>query len=372
MYLAAAISLHTQFANHCFAQQLAPSALENAPVNITTTVQSSLPDDLRTPTSTDADESGPQSLSIAPVYPADPFLQPLSIDAVEVPEFEFAELAQAESDQIVTIESTAIHTSAQETETLETQPIEFGDWLGYNSTKSDTTWLIANGDNLGIFSMESFPTLSLTDESSIETGTGFHFLNGPVATDMPPRLFDFQIAAHSRATQTKNFIFDLKLGIGVFSDFEGSARKGVRFPGHAVAYYQWNPCLVSVLGIESLDRDDVSVLPVAGWVWRPREDLVLDLIFPRPKAQVKISPDNAMYISGELGGGTWAIERVTGLNDVATYRDLRMVLGIVDLDDDDDSALEIGWAFARALEYRSGLGNYHPDDSFILRFRSLY
>lgn len=252
------------------------------------------------------------------------------------------------------------------------EQIVFGDWLGYNATESDTTWLPGSGDDFGILSFESYPTMKVTDDSSIVTGTGFHFLNGPVATDMPPRLFDFQIAYHSRMTRSGNFIFDFKYGVGAFSDFEGSARKGIRFPGHAVGYYQWQPWLVSVLGIEALDRDDVSVLPVAGCVWRPREDVVLELVFPRPKAQVKINDSRFLYVSGELGGGTWAIERQNGLNDVATYRDFRLVTGFADSGDNEGNSIELGWAFGRALEYRSGVGNYHPDDSFIIRFRGLY
>ncbi|MEZ6134948.1 MAG: hypothetical protein R3C53_08575 [Pirellulaceae bacterium] len=252
--------------------------------------------------------------------------------------------------------------------------VQFGDWLGYNATQSDTTWLTGNGDEFGMYSMESFPTLKVGTNSSLMLGTGFHFLNGPVATDMPPRLFDFQLAYQRRKAYSHRLMLDTKVGVGAFSDFEGSARKGIRFPSHAVGYYQWDPWLVSVLGIEFLDRDDVNLLPVVGFVWRQRDDIVAELVFPRPRIQIKIRDNRALYLSGELGGGTWAIERVSDLNDNVSYRDLRLMLGVVKFgdQDDSDSALEIGWAFSRALEYRSALGNYHPDDTFILRFRQHY
>jgi hypothetical protein len=249
----------------------------------------------------------------------------------------------------------------------------FGDWLGYNPTQNDTTWVTGNGDRLGIYSFESYPALAVGKNSSVMIGTGFHFVNGPTATDLPPRLFDLQLAHQSRKAYGP-LILDTKVGIGTFTDFEGSVRKGVRFPGHAVGYYQWHPWLVSVLGIEFLDRDDVSLLPVAGIVWRPKNDIVAELVFPRPSLQIKTGRNKAMYINGELGGGTWAIERANSTNDNATYRDLRIMLGGINFGEanEDETSLEIGWAFARALEYRSANGNYHPDDQLIFRFRKHY
>ncbi len=252
------------------------------------------------------------------------------------------------------------------------EDIWFGDWVGYNPTESDMTWLPGSGDDFGIFSSESYPTLPLSNLSNISTGMGFHFLNGPIATDMPPRLFDFRIAYQSRARRTDSFVLDYRIGVGAFSDFEGSARKGIRFPGHVVGYYQWNQTLMSVLGVEFLDRDDVSLLPVVGWVCRPRKDLVIQAVFPKPQVQVKINDESFLYLSAELGGGTWAIERVTSTNDVVTYSDYRLLFGMADLEPDSASSIEVGWAFSRSLEYRSGLGNYRPDDTFILRLRRLY
>ncbi|GAB5402195.1 MAG: hypothetical protein Aurels2KO_04260 [Aureliella sp.] len=252
------------------------------------------------------------------------------------------------------------------------EKILFGDWVGYNASSGDTTWIPGSGDDFGMFSMESYPTLSLKNKSELVTGMGFHFLTGPVTTDMPARLYDFQLAFQSRATRSENFVLDYKIGIGAFSDFEGSARKGIRFPGHAVGYYQWQPWFLSVLGVEFLDRDDLSVLPVAGFIWRPRNNVVAQFVFPKPQLQVKITETKFLYLAGELGGDTWAIERLGGINDVVTYSDLRLLYGIADLDDDSASSIEFGWAFARSLNYRSGNGNLELDDAFIFRLHSLY
>lgn len=253
--------------------------------------------------------------------------------------------------------------------------VSFGDWVGYNATQANTTWL-AGGD-FGMFSLESFPSLEFGENSSIKFGSGFHFLNGPAAPgpsapDMPPRLFDFQMAYQTRKQLSSNLMVDVRLGVGAFSDFEGSARKGIRFPGHFVTYHDFNSDLATVLGVEVLDRDDISVLPVAGAIWRPYSDLIIECIFPRPRIQLRIDPGHAMYFGGELGGGTWAIKRDDSSNDNATYRDLRVTWGITQFDGDGDSTTEIGWAFDRSLNYRSTVGNTDLDGAFVLRWHKHY
>ncbi|MEM9645421.1 MAG: hypothetical protein AAF989_10530, partial [Planctomycetota bacterium] len=208
--------------------------------------------------------------------------------------------------------------------------------------------------------------------SALLLGTGFHFLNGPISPDLPPRLFDFQAAVHTRKAFTNREMLDLKLGVGAFSDFEGSSRKGIRFPGHAVMYSEHSESCVSVLGLEVLDRDDISLLPVGGWVFRPHPDTVVECVFPRPRVQLKLDGGSAMYLGGELGGGTWAFERSNGADDNVTYRDLRITFGVMDFDDDSSNALEIGWSFDRSLEFRSGQGDQELDGAFLLRCHAHY
>lgn len=256
-------------------------------------------------------------------------------------------------------------------EPVEPPLVQFGDWLGYNAATDSTTW-VAGGD-FGMTSLESFPTLDPDSESGLTFGTGFHFLSGPIgAADLPPRLFDFRMAYHVRKPLTDATTLDLKLGVGAFSDFQTSARKGVRFPGHIVVHTAVHDRLASVFGVDVLDRDDISLLPVAGVIWRPADDLIVDFVFPRPKVQLRLDDERIMYFGGELGGGTWAVRRDDRTRDNVTYRDLRVTCGISSTDDDSESVLEIGWAFDRELTYRSRSGNTNFDGAFILRWQTNY
>lgn len=245
--------------------------------------------------------------------------------------------------------------------------------FGYNLRQGNLSWLVGRGDDFGDFSLESIPSLAAGEKMGLVGSTSFHFLSGPSRTDMPPRLFDFQIGWQQRNWTSDTFGYDLSARVGAFSDFEGSARKGIRFPGHAVGYYRWNATLDLVLGIEVLDRDDISLLPVVGVILKPRDDLLLELVFPRPRIEVLMTPTHSLYLAGELGGGTWAIERTTQNNDVVTYRDLRLLLGISSRDEKgNQSGLEIGYVFGRDLSYRSGVGDYQPGDTLLIRLTNRY
>jgi hypothetical protein len=245
--------------------------------------------------------------------------------------------------------------------------------FGYRVRRSQTSWLPGGGDQFGMFSIESLPSLAQEETWGLVTGMGFHFLSGPVRTDMPPRLFDFQIGGQARNSLTEELRYDVRFVVGAFSDFEGSAREGIRFPGHAVGYYRWLPWCEFVFGVDYLDRDDVRILPVAGLILTPRDDLRLELVFPTPRIDWRISPTSSLYLAGEFGGGTWAIERVPDADDVATYRDLKLLFGISTRDSDGSvGGLEIGYVFGRELSYRSGVGDYSLGDAILIRSTTRY
>ena len=147
-------------------------------------------------------------------------------------------------------------------EVVVAEPIGFGTPLSIHRVNADSSWLVGTGDDFGMVSFKSYPILQAADDEGVVAGVGFHFLSGPVQTDLPPRLFDFQIGYHKRCWLTDSFGYDVAFSIGAFSDFEGSARKGVRFPSHGVAYLRCSDTVEVVVGVEFLDRDDISLLPV--------------------------------------------------------------------------------------------------------------
>ena len=204
------------------------------------------------------------------------------------------------------------------------------------------TWLPGGGNRgLGISDLETSMTLGFpfpTPESPLLVTPGFavHYLDGMTDVGLPPRLFDAYAEFRWLRRLTPEWGIDVAVTPGVFSDFRQSDSQALRITGHVVAARTWTPTLTLVLGGTYLDRPDVPFLPVCGLMWTPNPDVKFDLVFPKPKISRRVyfcgacgaDVQDWVYIGGELGGGTWAIERADGAGDVYSYRDIRVFLGV--------------------------------------------
>ena len=246
------------------------------------------------------------------------------------------------------------------------------DFLGYRYAAGSLQWIPGGGNQFGMFSI----AWDHYQEAGIKSGPGFgaafNFLSGPDQTDMPPRTYDFSLAYQAR-DRLGPLGYDVAAAVLAASDFEGSARKGILFPSHAVGFLSVNPALDLALGVDYLDRGDVKLLPVAGAIWVPMPEMRFEAVFPRPRVVFQVTDRHFCYLSGELGGGTWAIERPVLGNDLATYRDLRVCVGLEYLQDGGRrGAFEIGYLFDRRLVYSSGIGNMVLDDAMMFRLVTRY
>lgn len=252
--------------------------------------------------------------------------------------------------------------------TLPAAPVaSLSDFVGYRYSSSSIDWIVGDGDQFGMVSLawDHYQRSGIT--SGVGLGMQFHFLAGPEQTDLPPRVFDFS-ASYQMRDQLGPLRYDLAAAVVASSDFEGSARDGIRFPSHAVGYLCIRPEVELVFGVDYLDRGDVKLLPVAGLILTPDPAMRLELVFPRPRIAFQLTEEHRLYVSGELGGGTWAIERDSLVDDLATYRDLRACIGVEHVDKEGGrSAFEIGYLFDRRLEYASGIGDMPLDDALMLR-----
>ncbi|HUG90651.1 MAG TPA: hypothetical protein VML55_07455 [Planctomycetaceae bacterium] len=255
---------------------------------------------------------------------------------------------------------------------------EPADWTARRQTGFTVSWLPGSGDDLGITSFDLYSTFAVGSNGlTVTPGGGIDLTDGPTSTDLPPRLYNLYLDVMWQKQVNDRFGFELALMPTWFSDFKQSDSDAFRLLGRAIGYYECNESTQLVLGVVYLDLGDVPWLPIAGLVWFPSEDVQIDLLFPRPRIGVRIERsecrDRWLYLAGEFGGGSWAIERVWGASDVATYSDVRLVAGLLNNYSDGQSwRAEIGYVFGRWLDYDSGLGNYDPDDTLMLRFGFLY
>jgi hypothetical protein len=243
----------------------------------------------------------------------------------------------------------------------------------YREHTSLQSYMPGDGDQFGWIDLETSPYLRRKQKSGWTTAIGLHLLSGPNAAPLPPRLWDFVLGYQKRETIADRFSYDLAGNVGVYSDFEDSARDGVRTLGHAVGMFHSTEALDIVAGVDYLDRDDYKILPVIGFSWHGSRfpNLGVDLVFPRPRVQVALSSTERIYMAGLLGGGTWDIEMPGDINDVMTYRDFRILFGHEQLTSKGNlAALELGVVFGRKLEFRSLRPDLEFDDAFIIRLVS--
>jgi hypothetical protein len=257
-----------------------------------------------------------------------------------------------------------------------------------------TTWLA--GEDPGFWDFElaavfGFPFPTIKSPLRVTPGFDWHLVDGPDGPkfppwfpgpwrraiemrvpDLPPRLHDAYVDFKWTWPVRPDVAIDVGATPGWHSDFETGSSNALRVPARLIGRYRYLPDTELVLGIAYLDRDDVSFLPVGGINWTSPDGLLeLELVFPRPRLsrQLGVWPgDFWWYVGGEFGGGSWAVRRVNGTDDVLNYYDIRLLLGLERRTGKYQGwNLEIGYVFARNIEFRSGIGNFEPDDTLLLR-----
>jgi len=171
---------------------------------------------------------------------------------------------------------------------------------------------------------------------------------------------------------TERFGADLAVSVGVYSDFNYVDSTSLRVLGRGVGTFAFNPQWKGVLGAVYLDRLDVKVLPVFGFIWTPHSDARFELLFPQPKLSQRITnwgnSEIWGYIGGEYGGGQWSIEHANGLKDEVNYNDFRFYIGVESKGlNNRHIYFEVGYVFNREIIYRFGGPQFEPDDTVMLR-----
>jgi len=253
--------------------------------------------------------------------------------------------------------------------------------------RNSFAWIAGTENLLGMLEYESEPLSRVRYDILPATGsTSFHlsntwgarWLQGPVTTDLPPYLFNILINVGLQQKVSDTVTIDGMISPGWYTDFSNKGVEAFRLPWHLISYRQLDNDWRMALGVTDLSRQDIRWLPVFGFIYAPNSgDVRWDLVFPRPRVAWRICQKKKethwVYIGGELGGGSWAISRSDRAYDTVTYRDYRLVAGYeTNALKGHASRIEIGWIFGRAVEYRSGDGNYSPPDAFMLRLSSDY
>jgi hypothetical protein len=241
-------------------------------------------------------------------------------------------------------------------------------------------------DGFGIYGVEltsvwGIPCPTTNAPLVITPGFGTQWLDGPAGLNVPPQLHEVYTEFRWLPKLGDRFRVDIAVQPSYNSDWEGSSDRAVRIMGHGSAIFDWTPHFQIVLGCAYLDRPDIELLPIAGFIWTPDRDVEYRLVFPAPKISWRVwdnsvptiqpprpTTDLWLYLAGELGGGTWAIRHSDGESDLMSYSDIRVFLGLetksLTLI---GSQIEIGYVFHRYIRLTSTNDNFDVADTLMVR-----
>ncbi len=230
-------------------------------------------------------------------------------------------------------------------------------------------------DDLGGTEIEAFLTVALPAPIVewpllITPGMNTTFIDGPTVTDLPTRLYFTYVDFTWVPVIINRWKGLLAVAPSVYGDFDTGE---FRLTGKALAIYDWIPGRLQLIGgILYLNRDNVRLLPAGGLIWTPADWTRFELLFPKPKLAVRIGAmpgvEDWIFTTAEFGGNTWPIVRDSGLEDSVTYLDYRLIVGFErKLNGGAGYRLEGGYVFGRNITFGSGLGDFDPQNTILIR-----
>lgn len=242
-----------------------------------------------------------------------------------------------------------------------------------SSIRGEYTVIIPDSDGFGLIATDLSMPIETRPNSGVYIRPRFNwtFLSDPDGADLPNNLFAVSLRAEFWVPRGDYWLFQFFVEPSLYTDFENVGSDAFRLPGQAIAFYQYTPAWQLAAGIVYLDRDDVTIFPAAGLVYKPHDRLRVDVLFPRPKIAWQYGHDPCVekwfYLLGEFGGSSWAVSRPVG-DDVLTYRDIRLLFGMEHKRKDAFAWwFEAGLAVGREIEFESGLGDFDADPSLLGR-----
>ena|GEM_PF-581369 len=251
--------------------------------------------------------------------------------------------------------------------------------IAFQNSYTRGTWLFGGDDRLGMFDIYTQATFGFPLLPGVSFTPSFqaYFLDGPIRTDLPARLYSIQAEIRSLLPIGKSFVADLSVIPGAFGDFEDGDADSFRLQARVIGLYILSPQSQLVFGLLYLDRFDINWLPTGGWIYAPNADWRFELLFPRPKIGTRLAqgPDFSRwaYLAGEFGGDAWGVSRANGTTDQLVYRDLRLIVGVEQKYANGRMLfLEAGYVFSRKVEFESERGDFDPGSTGMLRAGLIY
>ena len=253
----------------------------------------------------------------------------------------------------------------------------------FQKARFTATWLPQlENDSLGWTDLRSevvtaLPFFTRENPIIITPSYELHFLDRPAGFDLPPRLHDLAIDFHVFRVFGNHWIVDFAVTPGLFADdYSLDSNDAQRLNGRAVGIYAPDLEWKWVLGATYVHGGWAKIVPIAGVVYEPNDDVEYELVFPRPRVSWRLASSPVpgrdeywAYVAMEFQNSIWAFEQTDGTPDVLASRDYRLLLGLErKIVGGVSYRAEIGYVFNRDIKVASISGeDISLDDSLLLR-----
>ena len=155
---------------------------------------------------------------------------------------------------------------------------------------------------------------------------------------------------------------DIAVSPGYYTDDHSfDSDDALRINGRAVAVYDPTPEWKGLLGVAYLNGGWDKIVPIAGVVYEPSDDVKYEFVYPRPRVAWRLpnSPvpgrdEYWFYVLGEFPNAIWAFEQEDGTPDMFASRDWRLILGLErKIIGGLSHRVEIGYVFNREIKLAS-------------------
>ena len=156
--------------------------------------------------------------------------------------------------------------------------------------------------------MTALPFFTRENPILITPAYEWHLLDRPQGFDLPSRLNDLTMDFHVFRVYENSWIFDFAVTPGLFADDHSlDSSDACRVNGRGVAVYVPSPEWKWLLGVQYVNGAWDKIVPIAGFVYEPSDDVKYEAVFPRPRAawRLPMSPvpgrdEYWFYLLGEF------------------------------------------------------------------------
>jgi hypothetical protein len=188
------------------------------------------------------------------------------------------------------------------------------------------------GGNLNMRDVDAGFNRKFSVNSRLELFSGLHYsikdIEAPEDARLPSSLHCLALNIGGSYRMNDNLSLGLMALPGLNSDFKVITWSDMRVPVALNVHYLFSPKLTLTGGLMyAIGNHELPLMPVIGAIYRPSENWIFALGFPRTGVMFKPNKTAEYYIGGEFGGGEYRLHDADKGADIISYRDYRAVTG---------------------------------------------